>query len=121
MKTRTIELVFLIDCTLSMKPYFLEVKNNIHTLVAEIAQTNCQMKVAFVGYTDHKKLSEYHFLDFTRDVDAFKKFVENIQEQNGVDFVEDVRGGVELVDKLSFGDGLKLVIHIGDAPTHGRR
>ena len=119
----TLDVVFLVDCTKSMEPYINETKDNVEHVVDEIKRVfENEVKVAFVGYRDHKDgPNRIESLQFTDDVDKFKDFVSNISASGGKDTPEDVFGGLEAAVNLGWSSKNRILFHVADAPQHGER
>ncbi|CAF1079891.1 unnamed protein product, partial [Brachionus calyciflorus] len=60
-------------------------------------------------------------LPFTENIDSFKSFVTSVSATGGADQCEDIFGGLEEVNKLSWSNMSRILFHIGDAPCHGKR
>ncbi|CAF1506026.1 unnamed protein product [Adineta ricciae] len=113
------DICFLVDCTCSMKKYIVAAKTQIHQLTDTIIQLYAiKPRLAFIGYRDTDTDPEQ--LDFTDDVDTFYIFLEKLKLTSGHDRCEDVFGGLEIVPKLSWSNPNRVLIHICDAPCHGR-
>ena len=119
----TLDVVFLVDCTKSMEPYINQTKGNVEHVVDEIKRVfENEVKVAFVGYRDHKDgPNRVESLPFTDDVDRFKDFVSNISASGGKDTPEDVFGGLEAAVNLGWSSKNRILFHVADAPQHGER
>jgi hypothetical protein len=117
------DLLFLIDTTNSMGPYIEEAKNQIRNIVHDIHEAFLQesnIRVAVVGYTDHNNDPSVRFLDFTTDMQQVHNFLDAIQTEWGKDFPENVLGGIYRAVNSSWRQQTRCLIHIGDAPPHGR-
>lgn len=90
-----VDMCFLLDCTLSMRPYITQTKLIIHEIVDKLKKmfSGFSLRLALVGYTDHCNEERIVFRDFDSDVDKFKTFVSSIKNANGHDICEDVFGG----------------------------
>ena len=119
----SLDLVFLVDCTGSMLPYISQTKQDIHYIVDFIKEEfENKVKLAFVGYHDHKDGSyRIQNLDFSEDIYKFKEFVGSIEATGGDDGPEDVLGGLEAAINLKWSSKNKVLIHVGDVPQHGPR
>ena len=120
----SVDLCFLMDCTNSMQRYIEDVKNHIFETV-ELLKTrfpHLRLRLAFVGYRDLNlpKEKQFSILDFT-DKNEFHLFVTMVKCEYGADKCEDVLGGLAKVINLSWKQPVRILIHIGDAPSHGQR
>mmetsp|Transcript_9844 Transcript_9844/g.20890 ORF Transcript_9844/g.20890 Transcript_9844/m.20890 type:complete len:1184 (+) Transcript_9844:71-3622(+) len=117
---------FVVDCTCSMGPHIRAVKQQICEIVREMSARlpSMQLHLAFVGYRDHCSPVRFEILPFTTAVDEFRNFLAGVGVMNGGDFPEDVLGGLNQALQLEWGVGgaaTRVLIHIGDAPCHGKR
>jgi len=120
-KYKSLDLVFMVDCTGSMAPYINEVKEKIGDVVSFSKETyDNNIRLSFVGYRDHSDGDKrIEAIDFTDDLDVFREFVSHIVAKGGDDACEDVLGGLEYTGKLDWKSKNRIVFHIGDAPQHG--
>ena len=118
-----VSLAFLLDCTYSMQASINDAKDKIDSIVEESNKRfGGQIKIAFVGYRDYCDSNKIEKLDFTSSVEEFKTFVGDIKASGGGDLCEDVIGGLKEVLDLEWEEGShRILIHIADAPSHGRR
>ncbi|EFA77643.1 hypothetical protein PPL_12250 [Heterostelium album PN500] len=117
-----VDLLFLLDCTVSMGEYIDKVKDDLVELREELKDNykKLDMLFGFIGYTDFDKADRYYKLDFTNKTLEFVKFVASIKEEGGDDFPEDMFGGMNLIKQLSWrNNSTRIVIHLADAPCHG--
>ena len=119
----SLDVAFMMDCTGSMSKYIDQTKENIEFIVNSIKEEfKNKVRIAFVGYRDHENGdNRIESLFFTEDVSEFKGFVEEVKATGGGDRAEDVLGGLEAVTKLKWSCKNKVLIHVADAPQHGRR
>ncbi|CAF1383946.1 unnamed protein product, partial [Adineta ricciae] len=123
-EAESVDLCFLMDCTNSMRKYIDDVKNHIFETV-EVLKTrfpHLNIRLAFVGYRDLNLPQERQFsiLDFT-DKGTFHSYVSMVKCEYGGDYCEDVLGGLQKVINLNWKHPVRILIHVGDAPSHGRR
>ncbi|CAF1412752.1 unnamed protein product [Adineta ricciae] len=120
-----VDICFLMDCTRSMKSHIDKAKEDIHLLTKMIPNLfKVQPCLAFVGYRDVNSSSPQCLkMDFTKNVDVFEQFLGNVQAVGGSDndFCEDVFGGLEVIPTLLWTSANRILIHICDAPCHGRQ
>ena len=118
------DVCFLMDCTNSMKKYIEEVKERIFETVALLKARfpHLKLRLAFVGYRDLNLPQDQQFsvLDFT-DEKEFHSFVSLIKCAYGYDYCEDVLGGLQKTTELSWDRPVRILLHVGDAPSHGQR
>ncbi|KAH0173662.1 hypothetical protein KCU67_g1168, partial [Aureobasidium melanogenum] len=117
------DLLFLIDTTNSMEPYLESAKEQVRTIVLDIKKTffnESEVRIAVVSYKDHKCTTNVQFLDFTTSIDRVFLFLDGLYIDWGHDFPEDVLGGIDQALRASWNQQSRCMIHIGDAPPHGR-
>ena len=121
---QSVDACFLMDCTNSMRKFVDEVKERIFETVRllKVRFPNLKIRLAFVGYRDLNlpKDRQYSVLDFT-DEEEFHEFVSLVQCEYGGDYCEDVLGGLQQITKLKWKQPVRIMIHVGDAPSHGQR
>jgi hypothetical protein len=122
-KAASLDVVFVMDCSGSMKDYMENTKNNIIEFVTNITSLhpNVSLRLAFIGYRDHyNKEERLAVLRFTTSVTEFKSFVTNQKAIGNYDDAEDVLGGLHVARGLDWESETKILYHIADAPCHGR-
>ena len=121
---KSFDVVYLVDGTGSMgnsieavKDYCIEIAN---TLKKKMALYNFKFGAVFYrDPIDSEGDINEHF-DLTDDTTELKNFVSKQKPYGGNDTPEDWVGGYELaLDKMSWRDGNRLIIHIADAGAHG--
>ncbi|CAF0919329.1 unnamed protein product [Adineta steineri] len=107
-----------------MKKYIEEVTNRIFETVQSLKSrfSHLKIRLAFVGYRDLNLPADEQFsiLDFTNEKE-FHSFVSMVKCANGGDRCEDVLGGLQKIKDLTWDKPVRILIHIGDAPSHGER
>jgi len=117
---------FLVDCTGSMSPHIHAVRHQIFRIVREMSLriSSMQLHVSFVGYRDHGDSVRLEVFPFSTSVNDFRSFVSKVGAWGcGGDIPEDVIGGLDQVLALDWGIGgaaTRVLLHIGDAPCHGK-
>ncbi|PKY12622.1 hypothetical protein RhiirB3_510223 [Rhizophagus irregularis] len=125
-KSLKVDLCFVLDCTGSMSSYIDAAKNCIQQVVEHMEQINPTIKlwVGFCGYRDHCDGSDrIQILDFTDSYSIFKSYLsDKVKATGGGDAPEDVLGGLDAaIDKMKWTHRTRVLLHLGDAPPHGRR
>lgn len=118
-----IDICFLLDCTGSMGPWIQAAKDHIFDIVRKTRQDtpSAEVRVAFVGYRDFGEKEPIIYHDFG-NVDTVLDAIQDVLALGGDDEAEDVAGGLFHVRELSWeDDAAKTLIHIADAPPHGRQ
>ncbi|KAL4501405.1 hypothetical protein ABPG72_021212 [Tetrahymena utriculariae] len=120
---QAVSICFLVDATGSMKPYVNQVKEQIkHTIekIQSSSKKNMDIFLSMVAYRDRKDKKKFEILQFTRSVDAFQQFINQLNFNGGGDECEDVKIGLEQVINLEWKqDHLNLLIWMADSPCHG--
>jgi hypothetical protein len=122
-KACSTDLLFLIDTTSSMTPYLDSAKNQVKSIVLEIKRIffgESDVRVAVVSYKDHQSPTNIEFLDFTTSADRVFLFLDGLEAREGGDMPEDVLGGINRALQASWNQQTRCIIHIADAPSHGR-
>ncbi len=117
------DLLFLIDTTGSMGALLNAAKEQVKSIVNDIKLAflnEAEVRVAVVGYKDHKDKLNIQFLDFTVSSERVFTFLSTLQASGGGDTPEDVLGGIQRALNASWRQQTRCIIHIADAPPHGR-
>lgn len=108
---------FLIDCTISMEPYWRSVREEIADIILNGKEDT---DYALVGYRDIGDQTPLIVVDFGTTRDTVLNRVYGIRPKGGVDTAEDVAGGLREVTELDWDDStMRTVVHFADAPAHG--
>lgn len=122
-KACSTDLLFLIDATNSMKPYLEAAKNQVRSIIKGIEDTfynEADVRIAVVVYRDHGAEPNVQFQDFTSSTHEARSFLNKIHLEPGIDWSEDVLGGIKQALGTTWMHETRCIIHIGDAPPHGR-
>ena len=117
-----VKMCFLIDCTGSMEPWIQAAKDQVKQMIqtTQTEQPDAEFQTAFVGYRDYGEEERFIVVDFT-EPDNMLARVESVHADGGSDAAEDVAGGLDRVWELNWRDAdVRMVVHIADAPPHGR-
>ncbi|RYP90315.1 hypothetical protein DL770_003538 [Monosporascus sp. CRB-9-2] len=117
------DLLFLMDTTASMSSYIEAAKNQVRSIVSDIGTAfynEAEVRIAVVSYKDHEDRPNIQFLDFTTSVSAVHSFLDGLAASGGGDTPEDVLGGLRQALDASWKHQTRCIIHIADAPPHGR-
>ncbi|KAJ4462530.1 hypothetical protein PAPYR_502 [Paratrimastix pyriformis] len=121
-KNELVATCLLVDITGSMQPSIESIKTGIsQACTALAADANVRMKVAFVGYRDICDGSQRFVIHDFDEPANIAKLMETINAAGGGDEAEDVIGGLEQVAALNWVGDVRQLIHITDAPAHGRQ
>lgn len=120
----SVDVCFMMDCTNSMEEYIEEMKERIFETIKLLKSRfpNLNVRLAFVGYRDLNlpKDEQFSILDFTNEK-VFRSFVSMVECEWGGDVCEDVLGGLEKTTELNWKQSVRILIHVGDCPSHGQR
>jgi hypothetical protein len=103
--------------------YINAAKEQVKSIVDDIKKSflnESEVRVAVVSYKDHSDNPNIEFLDFTPSSDEVRQFLDRLSANGGSDFPEDVLGGVHRALSASWKQQTRCIIHIADAPPHGR-
>jgi len=117
------DLLFLIDTTASMSSYIEAAKKQVTSIVQDIRRVflgDVEVRMAVVGYKDHGDYPNIQFLDFTPQPHLVCSFLDGLEATGGNDAPEDVLGGIRQALNATWMHPTKCIIHIADAPPHGR-
>jgi len=121
-RAESVDLAFVIDATGSLGPYLEGVKNQIRAIAREVkrAHLGLRLRMALVAYRDIEESNRFEVLDFVSSVEEFENFVATIEADGGGDTPEDIAGGLQQANSLSWKNPTRVVFLIADAPCHGR-
>ncbi|OAQ98531.1 hypothetical protein LLEC1_02776 [Akanthomyces lecanii] len=117
------DLLFLMDTTRSMQPYISAAKEQVISIMKDIKSAffnKADVRMAVVSYKDHCDGAHLQLIDFTSDVKQVTSFLGTLTAEGGGDFPEDVLGGLQQALIASWKHPTRCIIHICDAPPHGR-
>ncbi|KAK0646891.1 hypothetical protein B0T16DRAFT_511437 [Cercophora newfieldiana] len=117
------DLLFLMDTTRSMRDYIEAAKSQVRSVVDDLGVAfyrEAEIRIAVVGYKDHMDSPNIQFLDFTSSVSTVHSFLDRLDATGGDDPPEDVLGGLRQALEASWMHQTRCIIHIADAPPHGR-
>ncbi|RVD80827.1 uncharacterized protein DFL_008716 [Arthrobotrys flagrans] len=117
------DLLFLIDTTGSMGSYIGAAKEQVRSIVNDIKAAflnEADVRMSVIGYKDHGDSPNIQFLDFTSSTDQVLSFLNVLHATGGNDAPEDVLGGIQQALHATWKYKTKCIVHIADAPPHGR-
>ena len=122
---KVFDLLFLIDATGSMSSYIKAAKDETQNISKELRNLypEYHFQYGYVFYRDpidsHDDIHE--MIDLTDQVNNLPEKIKKIQAYGGGDLPEDWVGGYKLVnEKISWRNGVKVIIHLADAGAHGK-
>ena len=117
-----VDLAFVIDCTSSMSPHIISVKQTVKIIVRNILKTNksLSLRLAAVAYRDIRDKNRFEIFDFNKSIKLFESFLGRLKAIGGDDGPEDLAGAIKETNKLSWLYPTNVTFIIADAPCHGR-
>jgi hypothetical protein len=106
-----------------MSAYIDAAKEQVKSIVNDINSAfleEAEVRIAVVGYKDHRDCPNIEFLDFTTAVHQVRGFIDGLYATGGDDTPEDVLGGIKQALNATWKHQTRCIIHIADAPPHGR-
>jgi hypothetical protein len=131
LKTLNVDIVWVMDTTVSMRPYIqntLEVIKSASETMASNLADNVKLNFGIWGYRDNvediPKIG-YNTKNYTPELVGIKDFVNvlagvKVTQVDSVDYPEDMFSGVaDAMEKTGWTpDSMKFIILVGDAPSH---
>jgi len=117
----TAKICFVMDCTGSMEPWIEQAKTRIVKITQSVSDDNpnVRCRVGFVGYRDYGDLEQSIVIPFQHPEDTMER-IQGIRAEGGDDIAEDVAHGLQNALNMDWSDaGVRMVVHIADAPAHG--
>jgi hypothetical protein len=117
-----VKICFVMDCTGSMEPWIEQAKTRIVQIMRGVSVDvpNARCRVGFVGYRDYGDLEQSIVIPFQHPEDTMER-IQGVQAQGGDDVAEDVAHGLRNALHMDWSDAdVRMVVHIADAPAHGR-
>lgn len=121
---KTLDMMFIIDCTGSMGSWIEACKREIKSIIDCIRNQffNIQIRVSIVAYRDHcdgNQIAE--IFPFSQNIEACQQFIKKLVATGGGDGPEDVAGGFENALKQDWQGQSRYAILLADAPCHGKK
>ncbi|KPA08774.1 hypothetical protein MHK_011024, partial [Candidatus Magnetomorum sp. HK-1] len=131
--TNEMDIVFLIDATMSMEPYFEHTSNIAENFMRTFKDKDVRFGIAVYRDYNHKEKCFEKLVDLTKDIKIIKKSLKkkvttkpeysDIKNDPAL-YPEAVFQGIQkcilTMDWDSRSDARRLIIHIGDAGNHSR-
>lgn len=120
-----LDVVLMLDCTGSMGTWIEAAKAKLKAITTQLAEwfnTEGALRVGFIGYRDHNDHMQLEVAPLTESTEAVQTVIDRQQASGGGDLPEDVAGAFKEAIGLAWRpDATKLLIHIADAPCHGKK
>lgn len=118
---QTIDVLYLLDCTSSMRPWLQEVADKVVNVAQLISQKliGYNVRFGFFGYRDfHDGADHFTELSFTDNILQLKAKLENTIAMGGGDGPKDVLGALAEVTRLPWTARTRILYHFANAPSH---
>ena len=123
---KIIDIVYLIDSTSSMG-IEVEISSKMVINISKKLQKNYkdndyQFGIIFYNDPVANESGFNGYCQLTKDTKKLKEFSDKWTIQGGTDFAEDWVGGYEIaLSEIKWRNGEKIIVHITDAPGHGKK
>ena len=119
------DIVFLIDATGSMSSYIIAAKEETKNIADELRKLYPEkmFQYGYIFYRDpiDSKNDTHDVIDLTDNVNSLPEQINVISATGGGDIPEDWVGAYKLAnEKISWRNGIKVIIHLADAGAHGK-
>ena len=117
-----VKICFVMDCTGSMEPWIEQAKTRIVEIMDSVSAEHprARCRVGFVGYRDYGDREQSIVIPFQHPEDAMER-IQGVHAEGGDDIAEDVAHGLQNALNMEWSDAdVRMVVHIADAPAHGR-
>ena len=119
------DIVFLVDATGSMSSYIIAAKEETKNIADELRKLYPEkmFQYGYIFYRDpiDSKTDTHDVIDLTDNVNSLPAQINVISATGGGDIPEDWVGAYKLAnEKISWRNGIKVIIHLADAGAHGK-
>ena len=119
------DILFLVDATGSMSQYIIAAKEETKNISKELKKLYPEkmFQYGYIFYRDpiDSKSDTHEVIDLTDNVNSFPEKIGLISASGGGDEPEDWVGAYKLAnEKISWRNGIKVIIHLADAGAHGK-
>jgi len=119
------DVLFLVDATGSMSSYIKAAKEETQNISQDLRQAYPEMmfKYGYVFYRDpiDSKADIHEIIDLTDNVNSIPEQILKIKADGGGDEPEDWVGAYKIAnEKISWRNGIRIIIHLADAGAHGK-
>ena len=119
------DIVFLVDATGSMSSYIIAAKEETKNIADELRKLYPEkmFQYGYIFYRDpiDSKTDTHDVIDLTDNVNSLPEQINAISATGGGDMPEDWVGAYKLAnEKISWRNGMKVIIHLADAGAHGK-
>ena len=117
----TLDLVFIMDITGSMRSHLEFAKTKILSIINLITKNSTvEVNLGFVGYRDYLDSKDEYLIypELTNEVEKVKQFISSAQVGGGGD-CEDMAGGLTAALNYKWKGRSRFALLIADVPCHG--
>ena len=119
------DILFLVDATGSMSQYIIAAKEETKNISKELKKLYPEkmFQYGYIFYRDpiDSKSDKHEVIDLTDNVNSFPEKIGLISANGGGDEPEDWVGAYKLAnEKISWRNGIKVIMHLADAGAHGK-
>ena len=125
LKESELDLIFVLDCTESMKPHITQAKDDMLSFLEKMKKHFSSLRVGLILYKDYyDDFIVKEACVFTKDINLFSNILKSVEVGGGGDIPEAVYEGLYLALRESWRVNnkkvIKKIILIGDAPPHAK-
>ena len=119
------DVLFLVDATGSMSSYITAAKDETKNISDELMKLypTKMFQYGYIFYRDpiDSEGDKHEIIDLTDNVNSFPERIGRIEATGGGDIPEDWVGAFKLAnEKISWRNGIKVIVHLADAGAHGK-
>ena len=123
-RSNDFDVLFIVDATGSMASYIQAAKEETQNISEDLRQTYPEMnfKYGYIFYRDpiDSKGDVHETIDLTDNVNSLPNQISKISAYGGGDEPEDWVGAYKIAnEKISWRNGVRIIIHLADAGAHG--
>ena len=124
--SKEFDILFLVDATGSMGSYIFAAKEETKNISEQLRQKypDKMFQYGYIFYRDpiDSKEDKHEVINLTDNVNSFPEKIGKIKATGGGDLPEDWAGAYKLAhEKITWRNGIKMIIHLADAGAHGKR
>ena len=122
----SLDLMFIMDLTGSMRYFIAQAKENVINIINRIV-IECpgiDVYLSFIGYRDVDDISagDYTIIDFTKNHYQFQNAIQGVTASGGNDdWSEDMAWGFESALSKNWKNDARFAVLVGDTPCHGNK